>query len=97
MGKTIYNNGVSPAVPYLSGTNIVSPTISAAYIDSATSSLTNYNKPVNTFVALAHNSTIAASSTDGITWTLRTMPGAGSWRASTFGSPVVSSRQLQTL
>ena len=38
MGKTIYNNGASPSVPYLSET-----TISSATIDSSNSTLSNYN------------------------------------------------------
>ena len=51
-----------------------------------------------TFVAVAGaNSSKAASSTDGITWTLRTLPANAYWEVATFGDPTISSRKLQTL
>jgi hypothetical protein len=40
------------------------------------------------FVAVATDSTDAASSTDGITWTSRTTPSAASWEAVTYGNGV---------
>jgi hypothetical protein len=39
-----------------------------------------------TFVAIASNSTKAATSTDGITWTARTLPASASWYSATFGN-----------
>ena len=40
----------------------------------------------NTFVAVAYSSTSAASSTDGITWTLRTLPTSINWQSVTYGN-----------
>ena len=40
----------------------------------------------NTFVAVATSSTTAASSTDGITWTERTMPSSDYWSSVAFGN-----------
>ena len=39
-----------------------------------------------TFVTVASNSTTAASSTDGITWTTRTLPTNTYWKSATFGN-----------
>ena len=38
-----------------------------------------------TYVAVAYNNQTAASSTDGITWTQRTLPGSFSWYSVTYG------------
>jgi hypothetical protein len=40
----------------------------------------------NTIFAVANGSTTGASSTDGITWTLRTLSTTGSWRSVTYGN-----------
>ena len=40
------------------------------------------------FVAVVYNSTTAASSTDGITWALRTMPASVQWYSTTYGNGV---------
>ena len=40
----------------------------------------------STFVAVVRSSTKAASSTDGITWTLRTLPASISWQSVTYGN-----------
>ena len=42
----------------------------------------------NVFAAVTVASTTAASSTDGITWTLRTMPASAIWYAATYGNGV---------
>jgi len=41
-----------------------------------------------TFAAVSHNnSTAAANSTDGITWTYRTLPSSKSWVSVAYGNP----------
>ena len=40
------------------------------------------------FVAVSNNTTTAASSTDGITWTLRTLPALVAWYSVTYGNGV---------
>jgi hypothetical protein len=42
----------------------------------------------NTFVAFSYSTTTAASSTDGITWTLRTLPTTGNWSSTVFGNGI---------
>jgi hypothetical protein len=42
--------------------------------------------PTPTFVAVSSNSSTAASSTDGITWTERTLPSSGNWFSVTYGN-----------
>jgi len=41
----------------------------------------------NTFVAIAYNSSNAASSTNGIDWTARTMPASRQWNGVVYGKP----------
>ena len=49
--------------------------------------LISSNLQSNTFVAIQYSGTTsAASSTDGITWTLRTMPNASYWYGVTYGN-----------
>ena len=50
--------------------------------------LTNKNIENQKFAATSNNTTTAASSTDGITWTLRTMPASTSWVSTTYGNGV---------
>ena len=50
--------------------------------------LTNKNIENQKFAATSNNTTTAASSTDGITWTLRTMPSALGWNSATYGNGV---------
>ena len=40
-----------------------------------------------TFVAVARSSQVAATSTDGITWTQRTLPTSANWQSVTYGDP----------
>ena len=62
-----------------SGLSPNAPTLTSA-------NLINSGLVSNVFVAIAYTSTTAASSTDGITWTTRTMPSAQNWLSVTYGN-----------
>ena len=46
--------------------------------------------PISIFVAIARGTDLAATSPDGITWTLRTLPVSGDWVGVVFGAAVFS-------
>jgi len=85
MGKIVYNSSVQTG-SFLKDVELESVVLDNARLDYSDAVLYNYNKSANTFFAVAINSTRAASSKDGITWTLRTLPARANWRSVTYGN-----------
>jgi hypothetical protein len=77
LGGTTPANDVLITVTNISENAVSGPIIGFTHIGTAIA---------GQFVAVANNTDVAASSTDGITWTSRTMPSSQEWSSVTYGT-----------